>query len=251
MRVLLVDDDPDHVELLRYALGRQGYEVLTATDGQQGLTRWRAQRPDLVLLDGTLPKLDGFEVCRQIRQEATTPVILLTARTEEAAVVRGLQLGADDYVTKPFSARQLAARIEAVLRRTGRTAVQRPTRALQVGNLALDLDSHHVIRAGRSVTLSKIEFRLVQVLAMNAGRVVPYARLIEHAWGYANESSAESSAALLKVHMSHLRRKLGLAAGEPGGIRAIIGVGYLLARATVPRAPDPDPQGATPEERRV
>src|SRR5918912_1485407 len=154
MKVLLVDDDNDLLDLLHYALRREGYQVVTASDGAQGLARWRAEQPDLVLLDGNLPKLDGFEVCRQIRHEATTPVIMLTARGEEADVVRGLQLGADDYVTKPFSAKQLVARMQAVLRRARRDLVPPPAREVRAGELVLDLTAHQVTRAGRSVALT-------------------------------------------------------------------------------------------------
>ena len=237
-KVLLVDDDPDLLDLLSYALGRHGYEVLTAADGQQGLARWREHQPDLVLLDGNMPKLDGFEVCRLIRHESHTPVLLLTARGEEAEVVRGLAAGADDYVTKPFSARQLAARMEAVLRRARPTGLQRLTREVRAGELVLDLTAHQVTRAGRAVALTKLEFRIMQLLALHEGKVVPYTRLIAQAWGYHDEHNA----ALLKSHVTHLRRKLGLPANGPGSIQAVVGVGYRLTRAAPPGAP-----GATPE----
>ena len=259
MKALLVDDDPDLVDLLTYALRREGYQVVTASDGQQALARWRGEQPDIVLLDGNLPKMDGFEVCRQIRHESTTPVILLTARGEEADVVRGLQVGADDYVTKPFSAKQLVARMQAVLRRSQRDRYRQPTSELRVGDLVLDLQAHTVTKlpsppagkrgraaaAGRAATqegqadqgevigLTRLEFRILYLLAMNEGRVVPYTRLIEYAWGYYDESNST----LLKTHISHLRRKLGLRAEAPGGIRSVVGVGYMLARSGRSGAP--------------
>jgi two-component system response regulator MtrA len=189
------------------------------------LQRWEAERPDLVLLDGILPKVDGFEVCRRVRHASETPVILLTARDEEADVLRGLQLGAGDYVTEPFSARVLAARMRTVLRRLKKSE---PARAqLQVGDLTLDLHSHEVTKGGTPVQLTPLEFRILYLLALNAGRVVPYARLVEYAWGYADEGTS----GLLKTHLSHLRKKLALPAAGPGSVKAVLGVGYSLARA--------------------
>jgi DNA-binding response OmpR family regulator len=225
VKVLLVDDDAELVDVLAYALRREGYTVLTAPDGEQALQRWEAERPDLILLDGRLPKVDGFEVCRRVRQASETPIIMLTARDEEADVLRGLQLGADDYVTKPFSARVLAARMRTVLRRIKK---DKPARAqLRVGDLVLDLQSHEVTKGGPPVQLTLLEFRILYLLAMNEGRVVPYARLVEYAWGYAGEGTS----GLLKAHLSHLRTKLALPAAGPGSVKAVLGVGYSLARA--------------------
>lgn len=230
MKVLLVDDDSDLVDLMTYAMRREGYTVVAASDGQQALARWSQEKPDIVLLDGNLPKIDGFEVCRQIRHTAGTPVIMLTARGEEADVLRGLQVGADDYVTKPFSAKQLAARMQAVLRRVQRDRFRQPASVVNAGDLTLDLQSHSVTKGPdqRVVTsLTRLEFRILYVLAMNEGRVVPYSRLIEYAWGYYDENNST----LLKTHISHLRAKLGLSADAPGGIRAVVGVGYTLTRS--------------------
>ena len=139
MKVLVVDDDADLLDLMTYALRREGYSVLTAIDGQQALQRWEDDRPDIVLLDGNLPKLDGFEVCRRIRHGAKTPIIMLTARDEEADVLRGLQVGADDYVTKPFSAKQLTARMKTVLRRCQADPFRQAVSEVKVGDLVLDL----------------------------------------------------------------------------------------------------------------
>ena len=243
MKVLLVDDDADLLDLMTYALRREGYDVLAAVDGQQALARWEHDRPDIVLLDGTLPKLDGFEVCRRIRHASSTPIILLTARDDEADVLRGLQVGADDYVTKPFSAKLLAARMKAVLRRSAADPYRQAQREVRVGDLALDLQSHAVTRAGTPVQLTPLEFRILYLLAMNEGRVIPYSRLVEYAWGYYDEDTST----LLKTHISHIRKKLGLAATprEPGSattngrsghdqptgvIKAVLGVGYCLAQ---------------------
>ena len=227
MKVLYADDDADLLDVTAYALRREGFEVLAASDGQRALARWEAERPDLVLLDVTMPGLNGFEVCRRIRLASDTPIIMLTARGEEEAVVRGLALGADDYVTKPFSAKQLVARMKAALRRSRAHAYDRPVREVRVGDLALDVESHEATKGGESVQLTQIEFRLLHLLAMNEGRVIPYARLVEHAWGYDG-----GDATLLKTHIYHIRRKLKLPPKGPGGIRAVSGVGYSFARTT-------------------
>jgi DNA-binding response OmpR family regulator len=230
MKVLLVEDDLALADLLNYALRRNGYTVLAASDGVEGLQRWEAEQPDLVLLDVTLPKLDGFEVCRRIRQAGGTPIILLTAHDDEADIVRGLELGADDYVTKPFSVRQLRARMEAVLRRYQTESSRLPASDLRVGDLVLRLPSQEVTKAGQPVHLTRLEFRLLYLLAMNEGQVIPYARMIEYAWGYRGEGTA----GLLKAHVNHIRKKLNWsAAGADGedGIRAVRGVGYRLTRA--------------------
>ncbi len=224
--VLLVDDDADLRDLLARALGRAGYRVTTAADGRQALAQWRAEHPDLVLLDGNLPGIDGFEVCRQIRQKSDTPVILLTGRGEEAQVVQGLQVGADDYVTKPFSPRQLVARMEAVLRRY-RTRARESTRELRVDDLVLDVETHTATKAGRQVTLTRLEFRLLEILMANAGQVVPYARLVEYS---SSDSATPSGSAGLRTHISHLRAKLGLRATGPDSIESVPGVGYQLTR---------------------
>jgi DNA-binding response OmpR family regulator len=223
MQVLVVDDDPDLLDLLTYALRREGYTVLTARDGAQGLRRFEADQPDLVLLDVTMPKLNGFDVCRRIRQDSEVPIILLTSRDDEEDVLRGLHLGADDYVTKPFSPKQLAARMKAVLRRSRADAYDQPTREVRCGDLILDLDSHQVTKADQAVQLTPLEFRILFLLAMNEGRVIPYSRVVEYAFGYDGGDSNH-----LKTHITHIRQKLGLRPGGPGSIRAVTGVGYTL-----------------------
>ena len=226
MKALIADDDADLLDLMAYALRREGYTVLAAINGQQALQRYEAESPDILLLDVTMPKLNGFEVCRRIRQEAATPIIMLTARDEEEDVLRGLQLGADDYVVKPFSAKQLIARMKAVLRRCRSDGYQEPVSQLQAGDLVLDLQSYQATKAGKLVQLTPLEFRILYMLAMNEGRVIPYSRLVEYAWGYDS-----GDANLLKTHICHIRKKLGMTTGQPGGVRAVAGVGYSLARA--------------------
>ena len=223
MKVLIADDDSDLLELTTYALRRGGYEVVSASDGQQALRRVETEHPDIVLLDVNMPNLDGFEVCRRIRQDSETPVIMLTARHEEEDVVRGLKLGADDYVTKPFSAKQLLARMESVLRRARGDRYQEPARKVRIGDITVDLHSHEVSRGDRMVQLTPLEFRILYLLALNAGQVIPHGRLVEYVWGY---DSGDSN--LLKSHVCHIRQKLDLPPNGQGGIRAIPGVGYRL-----------------------
>src|SRR4030088_2078264 len=224
MKALLVEDDADLRDLMTYALGREGFTVLTAMDGQQALKRWEEESPDVVLLDANLPKIDGFEVCRRIRHEGATPIIMLTARDEEDDVLHAFRLGADDYVNKPFSARQLAARMKAVLRRSQADPYRQPVREVKVGDVRLDLQSYSVNAGDRQIQLTPLEFRILYLLGVNEGRVIPYSRLVEYAWGYEGGDSS-----LLKTHICHIRQKLGLSAGKNGGIRAVPGVGYSLA----------------------
>jgi DNA-binding response OmpR family regulator len=224
MKVLLVEDDADLLDLLTYALGREGYTVLTAMDGQQALKRWEDNAPDIVLLDANIPKIDGYEVCRRIRHDGATPIIMLTARDEEEDVLHGFRAGADDYVNKPFSAKQLAARIKAVLRRAQADPYRQPVREVKVGDVRLDLQSYSVTAGDRQIQLTPLEFRILYLLGVNEGRVIPYSRLVEYAWGYEGGDSS-----LLKTHICHIRQKLNLSAGKNGGIRAVPGVGYGLA----------------------
>jgi DNA-binding response OmpR family regulator len=224
MKVLLVEDDADLLDLLTYALGREGYTVLTAMDGQQALKRWEDNTPDIVLLDANIPKIDGYEVCRRIRHDGATPIIMLTARDEEEDVLHGFRAGADDYVNKPFSAKQLAARIKAVLRRAQADPYRQPVREVKVGEVRLDLQAYSVTSGDRQIQLTPLEFRILYLLGVNEGRVIPYSRLVEYAWGYEGGDSS-----LLKTHICHIRQKLNLSAGKNGGIRAVPGVGYGLA----------------------
>ncbi len=176
MKVLVVDDDVDLLDLMTYALRREGYDVSPPSTGSRPCSRWETEHPDIVLLDGNLPKIDGFEVCRRIRHESTTPVIMLTARDEEDDILRGLQIGADDYMTKPFSAKQLAARMKAVLRRCQSDPYREPASQVQVGDLVLDLQSHEVTKDGEPIQLTRLEFRILYMLALNEGRIIPYSR---------------------------------------------------------------------------
>lgn len=243
MKILLVDDDVDLLDVTAYALRREGFNVITATDGVQGLRRWESDDPDLVLLDLGMPRLGGLEVCRRIRQSSMTPIIFLTAASDDDQVVQGFRHGADDYVTKPFSTRQLAMRIRAVLRRSSGKSLAEMERVVDLDDFTLDLEAHQVTRQGEIIQLTPLEFRIFYLLAMNGGRVVSFGRLVEYGWGY---GGGEPS--MLKTHVSHLRKKLRLIPGQPGYIQVIHGVGYLLTRAARPPTIDPIGSRATTQD---
>jgi DNA-binding response OmpR family regulator len=223
MKILLVDDDTDLLDVTAYALRREGFNVIVATDGAQALRRWESDEPDLVLLDVGMPRMSGLEVCRKIRQTSATPVIMLTAASDEEHVVQGFRSGADDYVTKPFSPKQLALRIRAVMRRSAGQPATDSQRVLQVGDFTLDLESHQVSKKGEQIQLTPLEFRIFHMLAINEGRVVTFGRLVEYGWGYDGGEPA-----MLKTHISHLRKKLKLEPDRPGYIQVLHGVGYMM-----------------------
>jgi DNA-binding response OmpR family regulator len=225
MRVLVVDGDRDLLDVMTYSFRREGYEVVAATSGPQALDRFRDDHPEIVVLDLKLPRLDGFEVCRRIRLDSEVPVIVVSSSPEEQDVLRALRLGADDYVTKPFSLKQLAARMETVLRRCRRNAYERAARTVRAGDLELSLESYEVTRGGDPVQLTPLEFRILYMLAMNEGQVIPYSRLVDYAWGYEG-----GDASMLKTHICHIRQKLGLSLGGPGAIRSLPTVGYSLVK---------------------
>jgi len=232
MKVLVADDDRDLVDVLRYGLGRYGYTIVPAVDGLQAIRRWESENPEIIILDINLPKLSGFEVCKQIREQSTTPVIVLSGRVDEQDILRAFRLGADDYVVKPFSYKQLQARMEAVLRRAGRNPYEQQLTELRVGDITLDPRTHGVTRCGEEIRLTPTEFRILYMLALNAGRLVPYARVVEYAWGYGGERDS----ALLKTHVTHIRDKLGLRNGSGVRIDTRPGVGYALVLAGSGRA---------------
>ena len=217
--ILVVDDAPNIVELVRLYLEGAGYATITATDGPSALELHRTQRPDLVILDLMLPGMDGFEVCRAIRREADTPVLMLTARSDDVDAIVGLELGADDYVTKPFNPRALVARVKAILRRTDGTV--RLGRAIEVGSLRLDPRRREASVAGRTVELRAREFDLLAALARDPGVVLSRETLLEDVWG----TDFPGETRTVDVHVSELRKKLG-AAGP--AIESVRGVGYRL-----------------------
>lgn len=228
MTILTADDDPQLLRLVTRNLQLEGYEVLSASDGQQALEQIEAKIPDLVLLDVMMPKMDGFTVCHRVREFSTVPIIIVTARGQDQDKVRGLDLGADDYLTKPFSVDELLARVRAVLRRAQFT-VSENSQSLRttvtIGRLTVDYAQHMVLMDGKEVTLTPIEYRILAYLAQNAGRVVTQDLLLEHVWGaeYIGESH------MLQVNINRLRRKLEVDPAHPHYILTKVGVGYMLA----------------------
>ncbi len=220
--LLVVDDEPNILELLSVSLRFAGFEVTTAADGEQALARARELRPDLLVLDVMLPRLDGFEVARRLRNDGQhVPVVFLTARDATGDKIAGLTLGGDDYVTKPFSLEEVVARIRAVLRRTGRGSASSGAR-LAFGDLELDDDTHEVSKAGRLVELSPTEFKLLRYFLQNPGRVLSKRQILEHVWNY--DFGGDGN--VVESYVSYLRRKLDTS--EPRLLHTVRGVGYVL-----------------------
>ncbi len=220
-RILLVDDEETLRRSLSFTLTREGYEVVTAADGSAALTAAASQAIDLVLLDLMLPEIDGLEVCRRLRSSTGVPIIMLTARDHPIDKVIGLELGADDYVTKPFHSKELLARIQAVLRRAGPEGRQRDDQ-LTRGRIALDLDRHEVKVQGQLVDLSPKEFQLLQLLMLHEGRALTREFLIGEVWGDAFMGDFKT----LDVHIRWLREKIEADPSRPEQIVTVRGVGY-------------------------
>jgi DNA-binding response OmpR family regulator len=230
--ILTADDDPQLLRLVARNLQLEEYDVLVASDGKQALELIEQHAPDLVLLDVMMPRMDGFTVCQRVREFSAVPIIIVTARGQDQDKVRGLDLGADDYLTKPFSVDELLARVRAVLRRA-QFLPSEHTYAMRtsVGELAIDYAQHLVTMAGREVVLTPIEYSILAYLAQNAGRVVTQDLLLEHVWG--TEYMGESH--MLQVNINRLRRKLESDPMHPRYILTKVGIGYLLAaRPDVP-----------------
>jgi len=217
----VVDDDRVLADLLAFTLRQEGFQVSLAYDGQSALQKWRTEQPDVIVLDLNLPKVDGFTVCRRIRAEADTPIIMLTVRGEDDDIVQGLELGADDYIPKPFSPRQLVARVKAVLRRSGQTHVPAVHR---VGELTLDA-SRRELRIGpdRTVSLTPLENRLLRYLMINAGHVLTSEAIIAQVWG-----PEGGDRDMLRQVVSRLRRKIEPDSARPTYIENVPGLGYGL-----------------------
>jgi DNA-binding response OmpR family regulator len=221
VKALIVDDDLVLADVLSFTLRRAGFQVVTAHDGLAALETWQAESPDLVVLDLNLPRLDGLAVCRRIREQATTPIIILSVRGEDDDVVRGLELGADDYITKPFSPRQLVARAQAVLRRAGITPTTGP---LVADDLTLDLSRRELYRSGQLLAqLTALECRLMEVLMLNSGQVLPADTLITQVWG-----PAGGDRTMLKQLVHRLRAKIDPDPDVPSYLETVPGVGYAL-----------------------
>jgi two-component system alkaline phosphatase synthesis response regulator PhoP len=221
-RVLVVDDDAKTVELVRLYLKRDGYRVLTAYDGIEALRLAREGHPDLIVLDLMLPGIDGLEICRTLRAESDVPVIMLTAKTTDQDKLVGLDLGADDYVTKPFSPRELAARVRAVLRRL---PGERGPDQIKHGELTVNFLKHEAFLAGKPLNLTTVEFKLLAALIKEPGRVFSRAQLIESALGHDFEGFDRT----IDVHILNLRRKLEPDPSHPIYIKTVYGAGYKLS----------------------
>jgi len=220
-KILVVEDDPNILEALKYNLGREGYDTLTAVDGAQAIEAARASKPGLVILDIMLPKMSGFEVCRILRKEMAVPIIMLTARDDEIDKITGLDLGADDYMTKPFSMRELMARVRAMLRRMEIKTVI-PETTTKFGDMEIDIRHHVITRAGIALNLSPKEFDLLVFLAGNKGLVFNRDQLLEKVWGY--EYSGDTRT--VDVHIRWLREKIENNSEEPKRLITVRGVGY-------------------------
>ncbi len=233
-RILVVEDEESFVDALQIGLTREGFEVHVATDGVMAMERFREVTPDLVLLDLMLPRISGVDVCRQIRATSGVPIIMVTAKVSEIDTVVGLEVGADDYVAKPYRIRELIARIRALLRRTSQDStgeLELPTNSeIRVGDVALDPSEHRVTVDGDEVFLPLKEFEVLHLLLANAGRVMTRETLIDRVWGadYVGDTKT------LDVHIKRLRSKVERSPGSPQRIVTIRGLGYKFERATDP-----------------
>ena len=225
MKVLVVDDEAPILDAIAYNLRKEGYEALTADDANSGLEIARRDLPDLIILDVMLPSASGFDVCRLLRAESAVPIILLTARAEEMDRVIGLELGADDYVTKPFSMRELMARVKTVLRRSAVTGADMPELPIRIADIVIDSSRHEVTAHGEAVTLTPKEFELLRFLAANPGRAFTRQTLLDRVWG----ADAFVGDKTVDVHVRWLREKIEPNPASPRRILTVRGVGYKFS----------------------
>lgn len=228
-RILIAEDDPKQARLVQLYLEREGHSTLVVGDGRSALEQCRARRPDLVVLDIMMPKVDGLDVCRVLRTESAVPILLLTARTTEDDVLLGLDVGADDYITKPYSPRELVARVRALLRRAGVVAAGN-RRVLTVGDLAVDPGRFEVRVAGRPVSLTAKEFGILEVLAAEPGRVFTRSEIIDKAFGFDHYVLERT----VDAHVMNLRRKIELDPAHPRYVQTVYGRGYRMAEPEPP-----------------
>ncbi len=225
--ILVVDDEPTLRETLVDALEADGFRVVAAADGREALTLFRAERPDLVLLDLMLPELSGIEVCRIIRSESGVPIVMLTAKDSELDKVVGLELGADVFVNKPFSLRELSARIRALFRRSeANVAVEGPPAVVDLGRVQVDLGGHRLLRDGEVLPIKPKAFELLAFLLRHPGQVFTRDQLLEHVWGYDYAGETRT----VDVHVHWLRSQIEEDAGHPAFIHTVRGVGYVFRR---------------------
>jgi DNA-binding response OmpR family regulator len=226
--ILVVDDETTLRETLAEALESEGYRVVTAADGREALTRFREARPDLVLLDLMLPELSGVEVCRVIRAESGVPIVMLTAKDSEVDKVVGLELGADDYVTKPFSLRELTARIRALFRRSERQVEAEAPAVIELGRVRVDLAGHRLLRDGVALPVKPKAFELLAFLLRHPGQVFTRDQLLEHVWGYDYAGETRT----VDVHIHWLRSQIEEDASAPAYLHTVRGVGYVFRRGS-------------------
>lgn len=231
-KILVADDEPSIVKSIQYSLEKEGYIVVTASDGEQAIEVARKEKPNLLILDVMMPKLDGYEVCRQLRGELPVPILMLTAKGEEIDKVVGLEIGADEYMTKPFSLRELLARVKALLRLVSR--YNEPKSAtpdkIEIGDLVIDLTRHEVTLGGRVLSLTLKEYELLKLMALNANKVLSREYLIEQVWGYDFTGEGRT----VDVHVHWLREKIEKDPNHPMRIQTVRGVGYRFERRTRP-----------------
>ena len=224
-KILVVDDEPLITESLEYSLQQEGFQVLVAHDGPQAIQLAREAAPDLIVLDIMLPGMDGWEVCRRLRQESTVPIIMLTARGQEIDRVLGLELGADDYLPKPFSFRELLARMRAIFRRMDFEGATQTAQPIQIGDVRLDVAAHKVYKQNRELTMTQKEYDLLHTLMANAGQVVSRAELLDQVWGVDWLGDTRT----LDVHIRWVREKIEENPSQPRYIQTVRGVGYRFA----------------------
>ena len=220
-KILLVEDEKTLAKALKFNLEKEGFRVEVAFDGEEALNAMSGEEPDLVILDLMLPKIDGYEVCRSIRRSSDVPIIMLTARDEDIDKILGLELGADDYMTKPFNTRELLARIRAILRRTVQQAAAAKN-FIKIGDLQIDVIKHKVTVKGREVALTSREYNLLSLLASNPGKVYSREELLEEIWG----DDYSGAVRTVDVHIRHLREKIEEFPAEPNIILTVWGAGY-------------------------
>jgi two-component system, OmpR family, alkaline phosphatase synthesis response regulator PhoP len=223
-KVLIIDDDTDLLHLVGLIFKKVGSQIFTARDGLEGVTKLFTHHPDLIILDVMMPGMNGFEVCERIRQVLDTPIIMLTALNHEQETLRGLEAGADDFLSKPFNPEILLARAKSVLRRSESKKSQSDTFNYNNGHLSIDVERHDVLLKGKRINLTPVEFRLLVYLARNIGKVLTYNQILNNVWGNEYQGNMD----MVHVYISHLRNKIEKDAKHPDCIRTIHGLGYVF-----------------------
>jgi len=225
-KILIIDDDPQIRRLLEYSLSKEGAEIITSEDGKDGLRNFYLHKPDLVILDVMMPNMDGWETCRNIRQLSDVPIIMLTALGREEDIVKGLDIGVDDYISKPFSVKILVARARSALRRADLPVVSEPLLTYSDNYLTINIEEHRVYVRGEPVELTATEFRLLAYLLENAGRVMSFGQILESVWGWEYTDDVN----YIRVYIWHLRRKIEDDPKNPKYITNVQGIGYRFEK---------------------